>query len=59
MGELSEISKTEKDEYCMRSLIRFILKSHTCFFEKESKMVATREWGIRGKTHGICKGTNL
>ena len=53
MGELSETSKTEKDKYCMISLICVILKSQTCFLKKEIKMVVTREWGIGGKTDGM------
>ena len=42
---ISEISQTEKDKYCMVSLICGILKKHVELIEIESRMV---EWWLPG-----------
>lgn len=50
---LSEASQTEKDKYCMVSLIRGILKKQTKpkHIEKEMRFVVTRGEGLGEELH--------
>ena len=56
---LSKISQTEKDKYCMISLICGILKKKkTELVKAENRMVVTKGWG-KEKSEMSFKSTNL
>ena len=63
--KLNEISQTEKDKYCMTSLICGILKiQQTSEYNKKeagSQIQRTNEWGPvgRGKGEGQDRGRGL
>ena len=59
---LSEISQTQKDTYCMISLICGILKKKkklTKLLVRESRMVVTGDWGMGEKGRYLSKYTNF